>query len=272
MSIGTRFGRVLAATLIGVAGGVVATSSSATAAGACAKGTGVTVVVGSGVGCDSNGGSPAASNFTDAGHSLTYVDNSSFVCKVDGSPNIGCARTPPTDNYWGLFWSNGTSGKWTYASAGVSSLKVPTGGWVAFVLQKSSTTVFPGVTPLAAAPAKPKPTSGGSTKPSSGGGSAGGATPTAKPTSTSPSSKADKSSKSGTSKSSKSSKADKSDKGSTAPSDGTTTQPGDDLTNTSQETGGSSSLGWIAGALAVVLLGGMGTVAWRRRTAGGRTP
>ncbi|MDX6277028.1 MAG: hypothetical protein QOJ72_1156 [Nocardioidaceae bacterium] len=265
MTIGTRLGRVLAATLIGAAAGVVATQGSASAAGACTKGTGVTVVVGSAVACDANGGGPAASNFTGTGHSLTYVNNSSFVCKVDGAPSSAvCARTPPADAYWGLFWSNGTSGSWTYASSGVASLKVPTGGWVAFVFQNSTSKTYPSVTPLAAAPAKPTPT--GTTKGGggSGGGSGGkaghatGATPT--PTSTT---KGGDSTKSPTGKKSATS---------ATPTDGATTQPGDDLQKASQETGGSGSLGWIAAVLAVVLLAGMGAVVWRRRTAGGRTP
>ena len=37
---------------------------------------------------------------------------------------------PPTNAYWGLFWSNGTSGTWAYASEGVDSLSVPAGGSV----------------------------------------------------------------------------------------------------------------------------------------------
>lgn len=262
----TRLGGAVVATLVGLAAAVVATSGPAAASGACAKGTGVTVVVGSSVSCDANGGSPASNNFGDAGHSLTYVNDSSFVCKVDGGPSSAvCARTPPSNAYWGLFWSNGTSGTWTYASSGVASLKVPTGGWVAFVFQNSSSRTPPGVTPLAAAPpAQPKPKPSTSSGPSGGGhgGSSRGATPSATPT--------DKSSAGTKSPTDKKS----SPSSSATPTDGATvtTQPGDDLTKASQDTGGSSPLGWIAGALAILLLAGMAAVLWRRRIAGGRTP
>ena len=46
-----------------------------------------------------------------------------------------CVNTSPDNAYWGLFWSNGTSGKWTYATTGVSGLSVPKGGFVAFSWQ-----------------------------------------------------------------------------------------------------------------------------------------
>jgi hypothetical protein len=256
---------LLVAVLLGTATGGLVIAGPAAAA-ACSKGTGVTVVVGSSVGCDGNGGGNAASNFTGAGHSLTYVSNSTFVCKVDGGPsNATCTHTPPATAYWGLFWSNGTSGKWTYASSGVTSLTVPKGGWVAFVFQHSSSPAYPGVHPVAAAPAKPKPKPPTSTTPS-GGGAGGKPSASATPTTS-------KSSKSGNSKSDKS-KSEAKPSPSATPTDGATatTQPGDDLKNTSQETDGSSSLGWVAAALAVVLIAGMGTVVWRRRIAGGRTP
>ena len=33
-------------------------------------------------------------------------------------PADPCVNTPPTTAYWGLYWSNGTSGSWTYSSLG----------------------------------------------------------------------------------------------------------------------------------------------------------
>ncbi len=33
-----------------------------------------------------------------------------------------CVNTPPADAYWGLWWSDGTTGKWTYSSLGAASL------------------------------------------------------------------------------------------------------------------------------------------------------
>ena len=145
---------VSAATLVGLAGPAQAA--------ACQRGTGVTVVVqGQGfnsVRCVSSGGT-ASSNFGAAGHSLTRVASQpGFVCKVDGRPNIGCQNTPPSDAYWGLYWSRGDGGGWSYSNSGVGSLRVPNGGWVAFVFQDGGRR-SPSVTPLGPAPApKPKPT------------------------------------------------------------------------------------------------------------------
>lgn len=168
-----RVRHLLAAALLGAAAGGVAVSAPAQAAG-CAKGSGVTVVVNSSVGCDPNGGGKAAGNFADAGVKLTYAARSpGFVCRVNGAPaSDPCIETSPADAYWGLFWSDGTSGKWIYADLGVTSLTVPKGGWVAFVFQKDTTATrhtLPSMTPIAPG--------------SSGGGSPGGGTTgkTAKP-------------------------------------------------------------------------------------------
>lgn len=146
------------AVLIGVAATLVGAAGPAQAA-ACPAGTGVTVVVGSSVGCDPSASSPAAKNFSKTGHTLSYASNSpGFVCRVDGYPaSDPCTDTSPADAYWGLFVSDGTSGKWTYSSRGATSLKVPAGGWVAFVFQSSTTKKYPSVKPLAAKPA-PRPT------------------------------------------------------------------------------------------------------------------
>lgn len=150
--------RLLAATLLGVAAGPAALSAPAHAA-ACTGGKGVTVVVGSSVGCDATGGGAAASNFRDAGHQLTYASRApGFVCRVDGAPaSDPCVEASPVDAYWGLFWSDGKNGSWTYSSLGVTALKVPQGGSVAFVFQDSSSRTWPSVKPPVAAPA-PAPT------------------------------------------------------------------------------------------------------------------
>ncbi|MBA4607794.1 hypothetical protein H1W00_04820 [Aeromicrobium sp. Marseille-Q0843] len=155
--------RVLAATLLGVAAGPASLSAPAQAA-ACSGSQGVTVVVGSSVGCDSDGGGRAASNFTDAGHRLTYASRApGFVCRVDGAPaSDPCVEASPSDAYWALFYSDGKSG-WAYASVGASSLKVPQGGSVAFVFQTSSSRTWPSVQP-AVAPAPTRET----TRPTSG--------------------------------------------------------------------------------------------------------
>ena len=156
----------LAATAAGL---VVPLSIAPAQAATCSTSSGVSVVVdfhqlGGGVqtACDADGaGKYAAAQFTDVGHTLTYVQGQAFVCEIDGAPSTQCVRTPPANAYWSLWWSDGTSGKWTYASSGVGALKVPAGGYVAFSWQKGTAQVPPGVAPTSHASSSPstKPTS-----------------------------------------------------------------------------------------------------------------
>lgn len=145
----------LAALLVATAATTVLVAAPAVAA-PCAAGAGVTVVVGDTITCDPDGGESAAESFKDAGHTLTYVDSQpGFVCQVDGAPSTSCARTPPSNAYWGLFWSDGTSGSWKYSAVAASALAVPDGGWVAFVFQQSSDKTLPSVQPLAGSVSAP---------------------------------------------------------------------------------------------------------------------
>jgi hypothetical protein len=131
----------------------------ATAAGLC-SGSGVSVVVdfgalGGGIrtGCDATGNRNAAKAFADTGHPLTYAQRQpGFVCRVDGAPaSDPCVNTSPADAYWGLYWSDGTSG-WKYSTLGVGSLTVPAGGSVAFSWQDGGTADPPGARPASPAP------------------------------------------------------------------------------------------------------------------------
>lgn len=167
----TRLLAGLAAGATAVAGAllvVVGASAPAAAAGFC-SGDGVNVVVdfhqlGGGVqkGCDpSGGGKAAASVFPAAGFPLTYAQKQpGFVCRVEGKPaSDPCVDTPPPDAYWGLWWSDGESGAWTYSSSGVGSLKVPSGGSVAFSWNAGGGTAKPGVAPpTTPSTPTPKPT------------------------------------------------------------------------------------------------------------------
>lgn len=163
---------------------LIAPSAPAGAA-TCSTASGVSVVVdhhdlGGGVQsvCDAGGaGKYADRQFTESGFALTYVQRQpGFVCRVDGAPsNDPCVNTPPSDAYWGLWWSDGKSGKWTYSSTGVGSLEVPAGGYVALSWNGSSSSDPPSVAPKAhasppAASSSPTPT----------------ATPTPQPTHTPP--------------------------------------------------------------------------------------
>jgi len=180
------FARLAAAVLATAAVGLVDVATAPGAAAAtCSTGAGVSVVVdpgslGGGVqsGCIAGGaGRTASSLFASAGFDLAYVQNEpGFVCRVNQRPSPSeepCVNTPPEDAYWGLWWSDGTSGSWVYSNYGVGSLKVPDGGYVALAWQSGSKTP-PGVAPAVhAAPApttataSATPTSRPSTKPSS---------------------------------------------------------------------------------------------------------
>ena len=113
-----------------------------------------------------------------------------FVCRVEGQPaSDPCVSTPPADAYWGLFWSDGRSGAWSYATTSASGLNVPDGGYVGFSWNSSAARSAPGVAPTAhpAAPTKTpsaKPTSKPSTKPSTKPSSKASTKPSTKPTPT----------------------------------------------------------------------------------------
>ncbi|MCD9155128.1 hypothetical protein [Aeromicrobium duanguangcaii] len=161
----TRLVRALAAVLLGAAAGAVGAAAPAHAA-ACPAGTGVTVVVNGSVGCDRDGGGRASDNFSAAGHALKYAARApGFVCRVDGAPaGDPCVEASPSDAYWGLFWSDGKSGSWVYSSLGVTSLKVPAGGSVAFVFQGSQQRTPPSVAPPVAPKKEPtRPAASGDT-------------------------------------------------------------------------------------------------------------
>jgi hypothetical protein len=118
-----------AALLVGAVVPLSLAASPAHAA-ACTSG-GVTVVVDygslhSGVdeACVAGGGGKKAADLFEAAHEpLTYVTSQAgAVCRVAGQPSSAtCSDMPPADAYWGLFWSDGASGSWTYAPLGVNS-------------------------------------------------------------------------------------------------------------------------------------------------------
>ena len=156
--------RLAAVTLAVAAAGVVI--SSPARAATCRSASGVSVVVdfhqlggGAQSACDAGGaGEYADQQFSDAGYTLTPVDNEQgFVCRVNGLPDTQCARTPPADAYWSLWWSDGKSGTWKYSSVGVTSLKVPAGGYVALSWQKGNAQAPPRTAAVSHSP--PSPTS-----------------------------------------------------------------------------------------------------------------
>jgi hypothetical protein len=189
---------VLAA--VGLVGGASLVPSVAEAApGRCEPGTGVTVVVdygplGGGValGCDPGGAGKAASAVVpEAGFPLTFVNGEPFVCRIAGKPDASqesCARTPPADAYWGLFWADGMGGSWKYATVGVTGLKVPEGGSIGWRFQDGGERDLPGAAPNPPAPASsPSPTKSPTPQPSSPPSSPPAGQPSAQPTAAPPS-------------------------------------------------------------------------------------
>jgi len=194
-------GRLVVALLVSAAAGLVVVGASSPAGAAtCSTGSGVSVVVdfgalGGGVqtGCVAAGGD-AAGQFKGAGFGLEYVASEpGFVCRISGRPTPeqqGCATTPPQDAFWGLWWSDGTSGQWNWSNYGVGSLQVPDGGSVAFAWQNGGGRTAPGLAAPAlagtgsqasAAPSA-QPTRKPTTKPSSKPSSKPSAQPTSRPT------------------------------------------------------------------------------------------
>ena len=172
----------LAAVAVLVAAAGTITPAPASAA-ACGTADGVTVVVdfnqlGGGVqqACVPDAGT-AADLFVAAGHTLEDVQGQPFVCRVDGRPTQdreACVRTPPTNAYWGLWWSSGTSGAWSYATRSAYSLDVPDGGSVAFSWNGTSTRSQPSATPPDHT-SEPHPQPSRPPSKATGGGSGGGA-------------------------------------------------------------------------------------------------
>jgi hypothetical protein len=188
-------GRLAAAVALALtaATGLLGLATAPAIAAAC-SGKGVNVVVdynglGGGVqrGCDPGGGNETADRvFPDAGFPLSYAQRQpGFVCRVKGAPSSDpCVNASPANAYWGLYWSDGKSGRWTYSSSGVGSLKVPDGGFLAFSWQDGGPADPPGAAavnnqPAPTRPPKPAPSKAPSKAPSPaptrGDGSGGGA-------------------------------------------------------------------------------------------------
>ncbi|MGZ5400294.1 MAG: hypothetical protein ACXWDM_09790, partial [Nocardioides sp.] len=146
-----RGARLVAAAVLVAAAGL--TGAAPAYAEACPTDSGVTVVVdfhelGGGLDQDCVADQGTADDLVvAAGHSLQNVNGQAFVCRVDGLPTQdqeSCARTPPANAYWGVWWSDGRSGSWTYSSLGAYSLDVPAGGAIALSWNGSSARSAPG--------------------------------------------------------------------------------------------------------------------------------
>ena len=271
----TRLRRAAAtALLLGVAAAVGPLSSGPADASACPGVSGVTVVVefhelgaGSAQTCVADGAGHTADRLLkDAGYSLDYVQRfPGFVCRIDGAPaDDPCVNTPPADAYWGLWWSDGTTGRWTYSSLGAASLAVPAGGYVAMVWDGSAGTVAP----TAGAPAHPTPTPTPTQQPTPTPSATPTPTPTSAPTTTpSPTKKPTaKPTRKPTAATLSSATPSGSPSGSpsASPSDEPTDlSPGEAVDGASDDDGGLP--GWVPPALVALLLAAAGAVAVLRR-------
>lgn len=279
--------RVAAAAALAAAAYAGLPTAPATAAG-CPTDHGVTVVVdfhqlGGGVqtACVADGGGQTASQlFPAAGFPLTYVQRQpGFVCRVSGKPaDNPCVNTPPADAYWALYWSDGESGRWTYATSGAGGQHVPDGGYVAFSWQGSSDSTPPGASPTPHPSTSPTPTpapthttapghTGSSTAPPAASSSASpsgsaAATPSASPSAT----------RSGHADHARKPKASESPTPTTGESPAASGSPSlvpassDPLDPSDPGDGGLP--GWVAPAVIVLLFGAAGAVAVVRRRHG----
>ena len=172
--------RALALAVLGLGSVLLAPTSLLPAADAatCTSPGAVSVVVdyrelggGTVTACSADGGGKsAAAVFASVGVDISYATRQpGFVCRVNGVPaSDPCVNTSPTNAYWGLWWSDGTSSSWTFSSSGVGGLMVPAGGSVGWAWQQDRP-AGGGVPPAVPPPVNP-------------------ATPTASPTTSEPSS------------------------------------------------------------------------------------
>ena len=118
----------------------------------CSTKGGVDVVVdygtlGGGVaeGCAVHGAATGDKVFADAGYPLQYVpDQPGFVCAVAHRP-AQCTMPGSGDPWWGLFTSDGRSGKWKMAPVAVTKVQVPANGAVAMVWESGTKVAAPAV-------------------------------------------------------------------------------------------------------------------------------
>jgi hypothetical protein len=155
--------------LLAVAASVgVSTPAQATVTGyACQTANGRTVAVdfsnlggGLSLACYTGTATYASDIVPAVGHTLKR-DHQGAVCQIDGQSGNGCPPQLMGDDYWHLYWTDGKSGTWTYATVGDGGLKIPCGGGVAWAWKGEPHAVAPTFsgsgTCGAVAPA-PKPT------------------------------------------------------------------------------------------------------------------
>ena len=152
-----RWAPLLAAAALALTAPVLGAPGAAHAA-ACSASSGVTVVVGSTVGCAPGDPSSALAALQAAGHSTVMVRQfPAALCRIDGAPSSdACVVMPPASAYWSL-WTARRGGSWTFASSAVTSVDPAPGTVVGLAFGAGSP---PGVAPPAATvlpPPRPTP-------------------------------------------------------------------------------------------------------------------
>ncbi|QSR27485.1 hypothetical protein CFH99_17830 [Nocardioides aromaticivorans] len=266
-------------------------SAHSAASNACPGASGVTVVVDFNelpagaehqVGCDPDASGRAVDHFRRAGFTLTeHATQQGYTCQVNGQPaDRDCLAN---DAFWSLWWSDGKSGEWVFSTSGVTSLRVPAGGYVAFAWHEGSGKAAPpdvAPTPRVAtatpttSPTKDSGSTGGTGGSTGGKGDKGGDkggdedTPTDPSTSATPSGTASASA-SPTGKSSGTATASPTDASSSAvpgAEDITAGPETDDVAHTDDESGPFPT--WALVGLGVGVLGAAGAVPLIRRRLG----
>ena len=158
--------RLLAATLLVLAGGLTLPGGAAQAA-ACSGTSGVTVVIdyGSSSATLCSPGDPSsAGGALRAVAGVDYVPmyGQGVVCKINGIPSSQtCQRMPPSSAYWAFFHAS-RGGSWTYSSVGVADYNPAPGTVVGFAFGSGGA---PSTAPPAASAPAPKPSPKPSPKP-----------------------------------------------------------------------------------------------------------
>lgn len=263
--------------------GLVLTAAPASAA-ACAGTSGVTVVVDTGSSTSTRcaSGDPASAMKALTGAGFTVVSPQAYpgsvVCRIDGVPaSDPCVRMPPADAYWAFFHAK-RGGGWTYSSTGVASFDPAPGTVVGFrfgsgqqprvappapaaTSKPAPTTSKPKATPAPTRKSTPatRPTSATRATPGSPSATTRGGTPG----STGSASRRPSASAPASPTPSAGATASENASGTATASDGATTVA---ASPTSQPTDGSGTGTLLAGgALVVLVAGGAGLAAWKRR-------
>jgi hypothetical protein len=156
--VGRTASRAVVAVLATAAAGLPATASAAASGTGCSAGHGVGVIVESNSlpepdlrRCDETGGGHTVASLLERQDlAVTYVQRQpGFLCRLAGFPaGDPCVHTPPEDAYWSLWWSDGSTDGWRYATIGVDGLRIPNGGSLALTWDGKAGEVTPVSPPL----------------------------------------------------------------------------------------------------------------------------